>query len=394
FNAWVSLNGTAPSWTNPTCGTTYCHSTGAGTAGIITPNWTSIPTGDCGNCHGADATTPPASTRHTQHVGNAQGYKFACSTCHSGEVSVTADSTTKPTITNFTQHVNKTMNVAFNQWVSTGAYTFVAGQNSNCSATYCHSAGTTVATGGAPTGSAMWNTTMNCAGCHGIGTTDGRPNYTSGTPKANSHLASSTHAAEPCQACHFTTTATGTSITSFSRHLNKSYDVSPWGSASFTYTYNATGGSCSAISCHGGSGGVWGSSGSFAGGCNGCHDYDTTSGGTAWGKSPQTIEGFGAHVAHIEHLKQWYSTGVLDPSGQTFGAGTPGIVCGTCHTNTLGNHKDSSRMINFGDGTRARPFGASWPTYSGASGSSSSVAPKTCSNIDCHFKITPYWNTF
>ncbi|MBA4373803.1 MAG: hypothetical protein C0402_13200, partial [Thermodesulfovibrio sp.] len=254
------------------------------------------------------------------------------------------------------------------------------------------------ATGTVAANTASWNTVMNCAGCHGNGTADGRPSYASGTPKANSHTASSTHNAQPCQVCHFTVTANGTTISTFSNHVNKVYNVAPWGSVSFAYTYSATGGSCSSISCHGGTGGVWGSSGSVSLGCNGCHDYDTTGGGTAWGKSGQAIEGFGAHASHIEHLKQWYSTGVLDPSGQTFGAGTPGIICGTCHTNTLtGNHTTGgggSRVINFGDGTRARPFGTSWPTYRGASGTSSSAAPKTCSNIDCHFKATPYWNTF
>jgi hypothetical protein len=129
-------------------------------------------------------------------------------------------------------------------------------------------------------------------------------------------------------------------------------------------------------------------------GCNGCHDYDTRSAGTVWGASQKAIEGFGAHARHIEHLKQWYSTGVLNPTAQTYGAGMPGIVCGTCHTNLIGNHNTGNRIINFGDGTRARPFGGSWPTYSGVNGVSSSVAPKTCSNMDCHYSASPTWNTF
>ncbi|TAN43007.1 MAG: CxxxxCH/CxxCH domain-containing protein, partial [Nitrospirae bacterium] len=261
--------GLAPSTNFKNCTNLYCHSTG--TATYYSASWGSAGSGACGTCHGANATATPSSVRHGQHVGNAQGYKFSCSKCHDSVVMATADSTGWATIKSTTLHVDGTKNVKFDIYNSIGNYA-----GSNCSAIYCHSAGTAVATGAAPVASADWNTTMNCAGCHGIGTSDGRPNYANYTPKANSHMAveSTTHANHPCQTCHFTTTSNGTSITSFSRHVNKSYDVAPWGSASFSYTFNATGGTCSAVSCHGGNPGVWGSSGSL--GCGSCHAVNNT----------------------------------------------------------------------------------------------------------------------
>lgn len=65
------------------------------------------------------------------------------------------------------------------------------------------------------------------------------------------------------------------------------------------------------------------------------------------------------------------------------------------------------RTINFGNGTY-KYGGASGfsflfdpgapttnpPTYNGVSGTSSSVNPKTCSNVSCHFSTTPVWNAY
>ncbi|OGW42016.1 MAG: hypothetical protein A2X57_10820 [Nitrospirae bacterium GWD2_57_8] len=95
----------------------------------------------------------------------------------------------------------------------------------------------------------------------------------------------------------------------------------------------------------------------------------------------------------------------LDPNADTFGTGAAAAVCGTCHTNTGANHSTSgggTRSINFGDGTYKEGgaagfdfrFGAINPLYNGVVGQSSSVNPKTCSNISCHFKATPVWSAY
>jgi hypothetical protein len=59
-------------------------------------------------------------------------------------------------------------------------------------------------------------------------------------------------------------------------------------------------------------------------------------------------------------------------------------------------------LINFGDSTFREGgaagfsfvYGASNPVYSGVTGNSSSVDPKTCSNISCHFKAAPVWSVY
>ncbi|HEY3448493.1 MAG TPA: CxxxxCH/CxxCH domain-containing protein [Myxococcales bacterium] len=154
------------------------------------------------------------------------------------------------------------------------------------------------------------------------------------------------------------------------------------------------------------------------GGCNGCHDYDTKSatysggvwtGGT-WGVNywDGTVhEGWGAHAKHINHLKTRLGiTGTMDPNAATFGVGEAANVCGACHSNNeAANHATGGstvRSINFGDGTfkygGAAGFdfrlGATNPVYNGASGSSSSASPKSCSNVSCHYATTPVWNTY
>jgi hypothetical protein len=168
--------------------------------------------------------------------------------------------------------------------------------------------------------------------------------------------------------------------------------------------------------CHGHNGDTLGVAGQrhldgikYGGGnCNSCHDYDVNgatyaggvwTGGT-WGKSVtgSNPEGFGAHAKHINHIKTRLSIATaLDPVGQTFGINTPANVCGICHTNTGTNHLmggSTARSINFGDGSTVYQFGPSAPLYNGNSTTSSSVNPKSCSNISCHFTTTPVWSAY
>ena len=77
----------------------------------------------------------------------------------------------------------------------------------NCANTYCHSNGTSVATGTIPANtSAEWGADPDCSGCHG-----NPPAYANGAPKKNSHAA---HGGSTCDKCHSATTTTGTTITS------------------------------------------------------------------------------------------------------------------------------------------------------------------------------------
>jgi predicted CxxxxCH...CXXCH cytochrome family protein len=135
-----------------------------------------------------------------------------------------------------------------------------------------------------------------------------------------------------------------------------------------------------------------------AGTCNSCHDYDTVAG--AWGKNLQAVEGWGGHAKHIDHIKARHSIS-LNPDSDQFGTGPAAAVCGTCHTNTSGDHSmgGGPRSINFGDGTYRSGgaagfnfvFGSGSPLYNGTVGVPSASDPKTCSNISCHFKETPVW---
>jgi predicted CxxxxCH...CXXCH cytochrome family protein len=160
----------------------------------------------------------------------------------------------------------------------------------------------------------------------------------------------------------------------------------------------------------------------FVSGCDGCHDYDTVGAafaagvwsGGSWGKNPQDgltpNEGFGAHAKHINHIKTrlGYTAG-LNTSAVFGAAGSdPARVCGTCHTNTVGNHTTAGgvpagRSINFGDsafvmgstGGTSLLFGTTFPTqnpvYNGVPGTSKQTTAKTCSNISCHYFTTPNW---
>jgi predicted CxxxxCH...CXXCH cytochrome family protein len=117
-----------------------------------------------------------------------------------------------------------------------------------------------------PSLSPAWNNIapIGCNYCHGIGTTDGRPSYPSDTPKRNGHMG---HKNVKCSFCHYATTRDDVSIYDVTKHHNGIYEVVPDPTAStasgpinFTYTYDAGGGKCTNVSCHGGDPyvGYWG----------------------------------------------------------------------------------------------------------------------------------------
>jgi len=135
--------------------------------------------------------------------------------------------------------------------------------------------------------------------------------------------------------------------------------------------------------------------------CNTCHDYDTRgTTGELWGKSPIAVEGIGAHAMHINYLKARMNKANLNPNVDVFDTDAFNGVCGTCHTRLQSNHEQTNRLtslrnITFGDISSVnRQFGPNQPKYNGTTGVSSAVTPKTCSNIDCHYKTSPIWQPY
>ena len=254
FSAGGSYSGSGtPGETYGTCSNVYCHSNSLGA--YQNPTWGNTSTGQCGTCHGVLAATPPASAAHTKHVGAAANYRFSCSKCHDSVVNSTADSTTQPTIKNTSLHVDTNKEVQFDSYNSGGLYT-----GGTCSNIYCHSDGTTVSSGGTPSSSVIWSSSVTCGSCHQY-----PPSYANGSPKANSHPAH-TSAGITCDKCHNGTTTDGSSITNAANHANKTYNVVAGSGASFTYLFSPSGGTCSTVSCHGNTDAQWG-----VANCLACH---------------------------------------------------------------------------------------------------------------------------
>ncbi|QSV44229.1 CxxxxCH/CxxCH domain c-type cytochrome [Geobacter benzoatilyticus] len=279
--AGTADNGFAWSTGNTVCTATYCHSNGAGGAGNTAVSWAttvnSATNTRCKSCH--SYTTASGSLINTnKHAKHADGstYSFNCAKCHN------LTTTDGAAIADKTKHVNKVKNVAWDSMNSDGsAY---VNSTTACANIYCHSQGTTftqpyTGTGKAPVTAVTWGggQTLACNGCHGNVTygTDYRratPLYASGAPKGNAHQLHTDQSAgggtpavtDPqCLHCHATTTTTNTSITTYTNHVNKAYTVS--GGSTFangdsiggaavavtaTYTYNASGSTCSNVSCH------------------------------------------------------------------------------------------------------------------------------------------------
>lgn len=311
-----------------------------------------------------------AHDAHMRAVNLYTGLKTLCSDCHAVPATPTSaghmnGGTAEMTWSNKAKNIGNTGRPG-----STGALSpSYAGGGGACTATYCH--GTSMA-GGVNT-SPSWTGTLyltsyaknsaNCGQCHGAPPTAAPANYTHG---------------------------------------------------GYTIASGCT-------SCHGHEGNgpthIDGALQAAGGGCDGCHDYDTVgatltngvwSGGT-WGKSAQDDglgQGWGAHAKHVNVIKTRRGILVALNTATSFGTGDAAEVCGTCHTNTLANHNTGGgagdvRSINFGDsnfkvGTAGTSllFGPSNTVYNGSTNVSAATAPKTCSNLSCHYFTTPNWSAY
>jgi predicted CxxxxCH...CXXCH cytochrome family protein len=266
----VRFDATNPlgSWINDTgpmsgrCSSLACH-------GAQTPEWygasSNMP--DCGICHAGayDPVSLDSSRAAGKHAEHVTVNHIACAKCHNGYPGSAT-------------HMNGTVNVAdpavnlvfFEGFNSSGVW---SGAAATCSATYCHSNGTSVSTGAAPAGtSPSWNSPADsgCNACHGdpslSGWTASFPPYVQDRPKSNDHDIHR-RAGIGCNSCHVTTTHDNVTIFDTSKHINGVYDVAPDTSVFFTiagvtvpvnfsYVYDPGGGVCSNISCHQARGGI------------------------------------------------------------------------------------------------------------------------------------------
>ena len=250
-----------PAFTNQTsvpqpgsCSSVNCHFE------KTTPGWGSprlSSPADCGACHNSPPTAAggAASGSHAPHVALFPGLQNCrkCHPDHTAEAAPFSHALSAGTRGIIIASSDPSLG-AFGKY-SGSAGTYLPSQTSSygsCSGFYCHSNGSSVATGSiaAYTPVRWGGAGMACTGCHSY-----PPAYATGSPKANSHQG---HLAYGCNSCHANTTSDGVSITGPQNHLNKSYDVAAGAGASFSYTFASSGGSCSNISCHQGGGATWG----------------------------------------------------------------------------------------------------------------------------------------
>jgi predicted CxxxxCH...CXXCH cytochrome family protein len=324
--------------TGGTCNNISCHgNTGATWGG----------TAVCNACHGSP---PPnaaagytgvneATSPHLKHAGKGANYSYACNECHKGNT-----------------HANSTFQDVFidkSGIIAGPAAAYTTGTRT-CSTLYCHSDGTSLATGQTAGDSVVWGSgKLGCNGCHGF-----PPAYGNGVPKANSH---SQHA-YGCNTCHATTTSDGVSVTAKDNHVNKSYDVKAGLGASFNYSYAPSGGTCSTISCHGNTSATWG--GTVA--CGTCHGNPPPSAAVGYTAVDET------RSPHLKHAGQ----------GASYS-----YACNECHK---GN--------SHGTGTFQDVFKDKTAVLAGPSAGYDSGS-RTCSSVYCHSDAlgglpttTPRWS--
>jgi len=219
------------------CTNVSCHSDGTVVstgvpASAITPAWGSSGL-SCAACHGFPPSYPSGQPKANSH----QNHRFGCNRCH---YQTTTDGTT---ITSPASHRNGWYNV------SGPANEYLYYNGAVCYNSYCHGNGANVATGAAANGntSPSWGSQgpLPCNSCHG-----NPPAYAKGSPKANLHLLHNSYNYK-CSQCHYATTQNGTSIAAGSTsHANHAYEVSGPPDRQFSYTYAATGGTCTNSYCH------------------------------------------------------------------------------------------------------------------------------------------------
>jgi predicted CxxxxCH...CXXCH cytochrome family protein len=237
-----------------TCNSIYCHSTvqssppGTGPTYRLPPVWGGNIVG-CGACHYFSDSGLNTGSHEKHFYSEPTDQCYACHNWNNSDDPCLSCHDDASARSQKDRHANYIIDVAFAPKYGgnySGSSTPGVGYG-DCSNTYCHSDGTSVSTGIIPNNTTViWGTVgpLDCNVCHG-----NPPGYANGSPKANSHTLVD-HAAAGCNICHNTTTNDGVTISSIAAHGNQSYDVDAGGGESFTYTFDAAGGTCDTVSCH------------------------------------------------------------------------------------------------------------------------------------------------
>jgi predicted CxxxxCH...CXXCH cytochrome family protein len=308
-----------------------------------------VTSSSCTSCH-----NPGTTGSHSAHLDD----KISCSVCHS-----TTAATSTALVPGTVTHLNGMVDIAIAAAVN-GNYDPA---NKTCSSLYCHSNGTSLATGQPPVGGATWGSTgITCTSCHGY-----PPSYPTGEPKANNH---SNHDYS-CNSCHAGTTLDGTSISDHSLHANRAYNVTPGVGVSFTYAYAPTGGTCSNVSCHHNGTATWGSTL----GCDGCHDCP-----------PVT-------PSHVKHYSGTAAQGSYGSTkiAQDFSPNATGYImnCGNCHPMDSAKHMNGVVEVELynasapaGSLKALNPSSAAYVNGTSVHTDSRgfTYTAGTCSNVYCH----------
>ncbi|MBT0665961.1 CxxxxCH/CxxCH domain-containing protein [Geobacter pelophilus] len=340
------------------CSNFYCHSNGTSkSTGVVQANtvkWGSTLT--CSSCHAnppAYLTGSPKANSHGAHSG------YSCNKCH---VDTTNDGVT---ISNPAKHDNGSYDVTAGNGASFNYVYSAAG--GSCSNNACHNDGTSVSTGVPSSLPAQWGTSLGCSGCHGL-----PPEYVNGSVKSNSHIGK--HSAYMCNSCHYATSSDGVSVTNSTNHANGQYNVSS-AVGMFTYSYAASGGTCSNVQCHANPTGYrkWG-----AKECDACH-----------GAPPDTP----AHRTHFSGSAQQASYTSVK-TAQDYSANATGYIfnCANCHPMDINKHGNGILEVELYNPNA--PQGSIKSLQSGATYKKGNryyldsrgfaYTNGTCSNVYCH----------
>ncbi|MBI5657931.1 MAG: CxxxxCH/CxxCH domain-containing protein [Geobacter sp.] len=142
--------------------------------------------------------------------------------------------------------------------------------------------------------------------------------------------------------------------------MNKAYNVTAKTGYSYTYTFNAAGGTCAGISCHFNGTAQWGA-GSFT--CSSCHGFP-----------PNTY----AHAAHIQNsglLTQAYGNAEDASNAANYAFG-----CGNCHPTNAAQHINGTLEVSLdpADGGTLKSKNAATASRTGTG------AATVCNQIYCH----------
>ncbi|MSM41610.1 MAG: CxxxxCH/CxxCH domain-containing protein [Geobacter sp.] len=365
------------------CSGVYCHSDGTnivtGTLSTGTPVWGAADV--CAACHG----NPPAYASGSPKANSHQKHPFGCNRCH------TATTTNGTAITTKANHRNGSYELS-----GPAGEAFSYGGVRQCTNSYCHGNGTNVATGAAANGTTTpsWGSgaALSCAACHAF-----PPAYAKGTPKANAHLLHNSYG-YTCSQCHYATTRDGATLADANTaHANRAYDVSGPPGKPVTYTYGATGGSCTAY-CHSSVQGklnpadppVYASpkwSDSYIRSCRNCHK-------AGYHAYDSFLMDTGSHFKHLQFDSTSHTCRMCHYTARYGSAGS----CYECHnpnTTFIGSnpHYDTSpRGPEHANGVVDVAFHPDFPA-AGATGSYSGdtmpgTAYGTCTNLYCHSQGT------